>query len=312
MSLSPYAVSKYFIVREQHASPVFEVDSDTHENIQVEGPPDDQFSWHIHAYVELSKKPNIRCPRYFDVQGFHCNIKPAKKNNRNKICCGYLSKEDKIPLTNIIFDAMYIHHALQGNMSQAILAFRHAHPKVWCTHRDRVIYNLRNMTPPTLPTTYPLTSYPQKPDLSGWDHAKQSLLLCGPPGTGKTQFLKSYLTERLKKSFLMCGHIDKLRAYQNQDAIFFDDMSFSHLPRTSQIHLLDIEEERDIHCRYSIVTLPSGTIRVFSSNESPEQVFSLRNEDHLADEALLRRLHVVVIQAPIHDPPGYNFRGSIL
>lgn len=91
---------------------------------------------------------------------------------------------------------------------------------------------------------------------------KKPTILLGPPGIGKTQFAKAHF-----ENPLLCRHMDDLlRLGEMHDGIIFDDMSFKHLPRNTQIFLLDIEESSSIHCRFHSAKIPAGTKRIFTTN----------------------------------------------
>lgn len=99
-----------------------------------------------------------------------------------------------------------------------------------------------------------------------YDFAKP-LILIGPSGCGKTTWAK----KRVPKPSLFVSHIDQLKAFipEFHKSIIFDDMDFKHYPRTGQIHLVDTENPRAIHCRYSTATIPAGVAKVFTCNEVP-------------------------------------------
>lgn len=113
---------------------------------------------------------------------------------------------------------------------------------------------------------------------------ESSLLLWGAPGIGKTCYAQ-YLLPRA----LFVSHMDMLKMYDptNFEGIIFDDMSFAHLPRESQIHLLDIDQDRAIHCRHACAYIPRNTKKIFLSN--------LR-EIFINDAAVQRRLTIIHLQ----------------
>jgi hypothetical protein len=63
-------------------------------------------------------------------------------------------------------------------------------------------------------------------------------------------------------------------------------MDFKHLPRTSQIHLVDVDNDRSIHCRYRTAFVPARTKKIFTTNESSGLIVEL------ADAAVKRRIEV--------------------
>lgn len=103
---------------------------------------------------------------------------------------------------------------------------------------------------------------------------KKSHVVWGPAGCGKTSYCRARFPEAL-----WVTHMDDLLGYDSQEVIIFDDMNFTHMPRTAQIHIVDVEQPRSIHCRYACARIPAGVTRVFTSN----------NKDIFADDAAIKR-----------------------
>lgn len=104
-------------------------------------------------------------------------------------------------------------------------------------------------------------------DFTWEDKANQSLVIVGPAGCGKTNWVKI----RATKPSLFITHLDALRNFDPtyHKSIIFDDMDFNRLPRPTQIYLLDRENQRDIHIRYKVVHLPAGVEKYFTANMDP-------------------------------------------
>lgn len=112
----------------------------------------------------------------------------------------------------------------------------------------------------------------------------RSMILWGEPGIGKTQFAKAMIGS----PFLMISHLDELIAFDPNfhKGIIFDDMDFTHLPRSSQIYLTDAEERRAIHIRYRVANIPRRTFKIFTTNIAGGRIFDLE------DGAIKRRLEI--------------------
>lgn len=112
----------------------------------------------------------------------------------------------------------------------------------------------------------------------------ETVFITGPAGIGKTQFAKAHF-----KNALIVSHMDTLKQFNpdEHDGIIFDDMTFAHYPREAVIHLLDWEEDRDIHCRFQNAFIPKETRKIFCSNKSFNDTFGNNMEN---DEAVTRRI----------------------
>jgi len=111
-----------------------------------------------------------------------------------------------------------------------------------------------------------------------------SLHLWGAAGIGKTCY-----AQYLLPNAMFVSHLDQLKSYDptNYDGIIFDDMSFAHLPREAQIHIVDTEQDRAIHCRHTCAWIPAGTKKIFLSNLS--SIFI----DDPAIKRRITRIHLV-------------------
>lgn len=105
-------------------------------------------------------------------------------------------------------------------------------------------------------------------DFSGWgriDDWSKSQVVIGESGIGKTQWALCHFANPL-----FCSHLDDLaNLSEEHDGVIFDDMDFKHMPRTTQIHILDQDQDRSIHKRYENAFIPAGTKKIFTCNEYP-------------------------------------------
>lgn len=152
------------------------------------------------------------------------------------------------------------------------------HFTTWCRNRNslNVYYDIKNTEP--LEVRFNLDSFPENWRNIEWDH--KSIILWGESGIGKTCFAKA-----LYPKALLVSHMDDLLKYNQKkyEGIIFDDMDFKHHPRTAQIHLLDVDDSRSIHCRYSTALIPRNTPKVFTTNELNGEIFNMD------DRAIKRR-----------------------
>ncbi len=126
-----------------------------------------------------------------------------------------------------------------------------------------------------------------------WDEItdwSKSIILWGDAGIGKTEFAKAHFNNPL-----FVTHMDQLGDLQEEhDGIIFDDMSFLHLPRETQIHLVDQDNPRAIHIRYTTAMIPAGTKKIFTTNVAGGGILQTW------DEAILQRVEVKQLQGRNH------------
>lgn len=114
--------------------------------------------------------------------------------------------------------------------------------------------------------------------LQGLSLPDKTTVIVGPSGCGKSTWAKRVSP----KPALWVNHLDDLKKLTKEHkSIIFDDMSFEHLPRTTQIYLVDQDDVRTIHCRHSNASIPKNMPKIFTANNYP---FS-------RDAAIERRVH---------------------
>lgn len=111
-------------------------------------------------------------------------------------------------------------------------------------------------------------------------------ILVGNPGCGKTQFALAHF-----ENPLLVSHIDDLKKLtENHDGIIFDDIDFTHNLRQTQIHLVDWDHDRSIHCRYGNAFIPKHTCKIFTCNFNHIPV-------NIKDDAIARRCIVTEVKS---------------
>jgi len=109
----------------------------------------------------------------------------------------------------------------------------------------------------------------------------KTVILWGPSGTGKTCYARALLP-----TALFVSHMDDLLKFDRgtHDGIIFDDLSIAHLHREAQIHLVDMDQPRSIHCRYQVANIPAGTKKIFTTNNHEGAIYLV------GDAAIERRI----------------------
>jgi len=289
MSLSKTPL-EYFIAIEPHDAikypPRYPGDSETH----------------LHAWIRMPRGFNIVNCRYFDVpfRQHYPDIPPEfngiayhPKIDNRKFGPGthYLRKWDSDPLTNTA--ASYIALARDGQVEEATEAFIQQHPKDYLVNKERIDENIRKLgKKPKVDHIRAYNTFTCPEELSDFDEIKHTecILISGPSGIGKTQFLKSFCQHKELVPFKIIRHTDQLKRIDPDlyKAIIFDDMSFDYYTREQQIHILDLEEEAVVHCRHREVTLPAKQPRFFTCNPESYPIFP-----DCDDAAIARRLKVI-------------------
>lgn len=149
-------------------------------------------------------------------------------------------------------------------------------------------------------TTMESTEYTERRYNRNHDWSKTQIFT-GPSNCGKTVYALQILPKAL-----FCTHLDTLTKYNDTDydGIIFDEFSFKHLPRETQIYLCDQEQQRQLHVRYMCAIIPARTKKIFITNLPVSEVLSL------PDVAIERRIQVhkfttwtePVVRTPINYP----------
>lgn len=245
---------------------------------------------HLQCYFVF--KNRIKGTQIKKLKGFaRTNLKPKSKNSTHQQCRDYITDNpDKDDAADFIEFGALPKGGGQGRRSDldlvaeaitsgsTIREIAVAHPTTFIRY-GRGIRDLATTVAPKRPKKiFDLDSFPFHPIImeKGYSH-----LIWGPSGCWKTSYCRS-----LYPDALMVSHIDDLLRFDPKEytAIIFDDMCFTHLPRTAQIHLVDQDDDRSIHCRYNTAFIPAGTIKVFTSN--------VREIFLMDDPAIKRRIKI--------------------
>lgn len=180
-------------------------------------------------------------------------------------------RSDLIEIKNAIDNGMK-YHELWDNYYSIMIKYRGG---------IKEYFNLKNRR--EVKSKYSLDSCVANLGVTEVTDWSKSVILAGSPGIGKTEFALAHFDNAL-----LVSHIDDLVNFDPEiyDGIVFDDMDFSHYPRTAQIHLVDIDHPRSINVRYTTALIPANTKKIFTTNKPEGDVVDL------SDQAIFRRVSI--------------------
>nr|QTE03349.1 MAG: replication-associated protein [Emberiza chrysophrys CRESS-DNA-virus sp.] len=176
--------------------------------------------------------------------------------------------------------------ALQAkSMREAIECVKEGAPRDYTLYRDSILRTFASEFKP--PESNPCRDWEfGMAQIDQWKLKRFAIFLWGRSNTGKTSFALSHFNRPV-----LIRHIDDAKKITEEtDGLVFDDMSFTHWPRTTCIHILDLEHESPLPTRYATTTIRAGLPRFFTSNETFDNVFNVKGTGgELLPEALRRR-----------------------
>lgn len=229
---------------------------------------------HMHAIVRFGARVKTRSNmRLFDFMERHPNIQVPRKI---KDVLEYVSKDGNYQDFGAVPGSKDVHAEL---VTAAQSGDRDALDK--CAMENRIsfqwadhIWKRHSVCTGEILEPGPGTECVQ---LQSLQFSGKSTLVIGPSGAGKSTWAKRVCP----KPALWCTHIDDLkRLNKAHQCIIFDDMDFKHLPRSTQIYIVDQDDDRTIHCRNTNAKIPKNMPKIFTANED---IF-------IEDEAIARRL----------------------
>lgn len=225
---------------------------------------------HLHVFLMLSKRLQSRNSRLLDLEGiegeaYHPNVETKVRSPARVI--RYCKKDGNF-ITNLSFEIKsdpwkeMMEAASAGGIAEARSLIAQARTRdsiIYATQIDRALIAVLRATPPDLEN---LSMDHFSCPIPEWD-VRKTLIIQGASGLGKT-----CLAKLLLPGALFCSHVDALKSFSPgvHSGIIFDDLEFKHLPRTTQIHLTDYQDDRDIHCRHSNAFVPRFTSKIMTTN----------------------------------------------
>lgn len=184
------------------------------------------------------------------------------------------------------------------SVGEGMLWLQHNEPELFLKMGDRIRGNLLMANRPPKPPKFDKSSF----NMDLGDISSLAIVLHGDAGTGKTQLaLAQGDAPKLIRS------LDDLKSINTSHThLVFDDMDFGRdglgWTGSNIIHLLDMEENSSIKCRYADATIPAGMPRLFTTNKPLTYPFGhiFPEGDCAAQLAgINRRYRTVAVTAPL-------------
>ncbi|AYP28808.1 MAG: Rep catalytic domain protein [Aguamentivirus racskinis] len=226
---------------------------------------------HLHAAIEFKQMLETENCRYFDLEGFHPNVEKTrnweaslnyvKKGDNWKdygapapIGPDHIDDSELVEVADSMTEREFFHYCRTKRIAYAYA------DRAW-----RMRESIFSVTHSEIPENAII-----REDLDAitigsekLPNDTRSIVVMGPTGCGKT----TWAIKNVNKPALFVTHMDGLRCLRAEHkSIIFDDMSFQHLPRETQIHIADRVRDRQIHCRYGFASIPAGIQKVFTTN----------------------------------------------
>lgn len=237
------------------------------EEVGQEGTP------HLQGYVEFCSTKRLSGVKSCLGDRIHAEVSRGTGTENYKYCTK-TREEDEVPNTVVYefgelrirnqgrrTDLTEIKVAIEAGADDQEIASNYFGQ--WVRYRQSFSAYRTLLNRPQVVPNFQMESFPLQWQEMILDWSK-TLIFCGDSGIGKTEFAMAVLP-----GALMVSHMDDLKNFDPSfhSGIIFDDVDVKHFPRTAQIHLVDITQDRSIHIRYSCAFIPKHTKKIFTTNE---------------------------------------------
>jgi len=224
---------------------------------------------HIHVALSTKRRFTTTDPRFFDFNSCHPNVQRCRSWNAVKT---YVEKDGNVTTFNSSSDSSTSLFEKARTLSKEEYYTFCLSRKIPFGYADHAWRTIHHPAPEasTLTTDFVPSGLLGLPELHYRTYdstARKATILIGPTGIGKT----TWATIHIPKPALLISHMDDLKLFSNQihNGLIFDDMNFTHLPLQAQIHLVDFDQPRSIHVRYTCAHIPAETHKIFTCNHYP-------------------------------------------
>lgn len=253
---------------------------------------------HIHCFLRLNRKCDIRSTTFLDYEGNHGCYEAARKPREAYLYVGKDPVEylewGEIDLSDVIK-----REVIACSSKLAVMEVMIKHNKIFQQTFWLQYWELEKAGRRKGAEVRPITDFNVPLSILVWMETMPapvtSIVLIGRSGIGKTSLARA-MGQSLGEPF-WATTLNSLKLYNGEKTIIFDDIGLGNMNRENIISLMDVENLQDIRVLFGIVSIPAGTRRIFSCN-------SLQNllGEKIEDSAIRRRMSEVYFDEPLFGP----------
>ena len=269
---------------------------------------------HFHVVLLSRKRKDICLKTTFNIEfegaEYHSNCQRVTNLN---LCVKYVCKGKKVT-TNIedLEDGVIlsvtnkiVKMSDEAGVSKAMLHYMTRYPDRAFSGRSAITLERSlkrreelkradlTSTKNALSTPFSLKDFDLPPRLLKWIEkgCQPTLMLVGPAGCGKTQFVKALASE-MDWNMLMVSHKEALKLLtDDHTAIFYDDMSFKDIDEYTLLDLLESNDGKHIRILNKIIPKKKGLVQVIAMNRD----VSVQLDMYLRRKEYSRRCKIVEV-----------------
>lgn len=223
---------------------------------------------HYHVYMHLDKGLDKTTPDFADInfdddrpfKDVHPNIVKSPGNGWISYC-----QKEKEFITNL--EQSHWGKALAMATAEEAIEYLWIHQASdMCKQGRQIEANIRDrFKPPTPEAKLYFGPWPER-YFFDVDMTTHAVCVWGPPGTGKTQFIRYYMAHTYGEYGYAKSHVENLKNLDLSKPFIFDEVLMTDKEPRDSREITDVENGGVVSARYNTIDIPPGTPRVFISN----------------------------------------------
>lgn len=273
---------------------------------------------HYHVYLELEKRCDIKNSNYLDILNNHGRY---ERVNSRVSTINYLLKEDENHLTNMLFETYNnklvspeewaIHRSKDIGVKKTLLEYIEKYPERVTTYLTKLektlilIDKLQQQKEESQLKNFDIIPFEnlnwnhleQAQDLNEWiqSERKETLVLTGGSGTGKTVWALSYCSKEKKNTLYMTDFEGFKELSINHDSWILDDSNLHNISKITTeaiTKLLDNSTSTDLRLLGKSLKRPANLTQIIITN-------NLKTVLKRGQKRILRRIRIINFDKPI-------------